>query len=155
MINKLYLGDAFGWETDDTAKVAICHLRESSLITKKCPAAQLVKSRSYSVLPHLVKIIGYFPVLNILAGGLAIYGAEGGNTNRPHNKLFWRLRGVAMILTGPLLIIIDAIKYAYDCRIAAKFSRENPKLIQQFNTSHTHSAAHWPGHPVMCGNRWS
>lgn len=152
-MTQLYLGEAFGWQTDSTAKVALSQLQEKSKITKRCPKAQLIQAQSHLPLINAVKILGYIPVLNILAGGLAIYFAsEGGNSERPHNREFWILRGVCMILFGPLLAIADLIKTICNETIAKKFCKENPELIAKFNTSHAHNTPGWwpAGQPVRC-----
>ena len=151
MSNRLYLGDAFGWEIEWTAKVAISQLREESIIsTDKCPKAQLIKNESLRWQPNLLKVLGYLPIINVVAGAVAIYQAEEGREYRPHHKQMWMGRGVAMVFTGPLLVMVDLIKFLFDCRIAAKYHREKESLIHQFNTSHGHSPAYWPGHPISC-----
>lgn len=153
MSDQLYLGEAFGWQTDYTAKVAISQLQQQSKITIRCPKAQLMQAQSHLILVNGVKILGYIPVLNILAGGLAIHFASSGSSERPNNREFWILRGVCMIFLGPLLAIVDAIKTIHDAIIAKKYRKENPELMAKFNTAHGHNVPGWPGHPVGCGLR--
>ena len=69
MINRLYVGSAFGWDTEDLAKVAISQLREEKIIAVSvCPKVHLLKNESYRWMPNIVKILGYVPVINIVAG---------------------------------------------------------------------------------------
>ncbi|NGX38217.1 MAG: hypothetical protein K1000chlam2_01389 [Chlamydiae bacterium] len=149
MTNTLYLGGAFGWETESRAKVAISQLRQGSkFFNENCPKAQLIKNGSIRWQANLVKILGYIPIINVLAGVVAITCAENGY--EPRNKQMWICRGVAMIFTGPLLLIVDLVKFIFDSTIVAKYNRENPERIEAFNTSHTHSHPFWPGHPIRC-----
>jgi hypothetical protein len=155
-MTSLYLGEAFGWQFENTAKVAISQLGEKNIITKRCRKAQLLQAQSHNPVHLGVKILGYIPVLNILAGSLAIYYGitnNSGSSERHHNNKFWILRGVSMILVGPLLIAVDLIKTIHDEIVAAKYIKANSELIaQQFNTPHRHNNPAWPGHPVWCGN---
>ncbi len=155
-MTSLYLGDAFGWQSENTAKVAISQLGEKNIIHQRCRKAQLFQAQSHNPVNLGIKILGYIPVLNILAGSLAIYSGitnNSGRSERSHNNNFWILRGVSMILLGPLLIAVDLIKTIHDEIIAAKYIKANPELIaQQFNIPHRHNSPAWPGHPVSCGN---
>lgn len=54
-----------------------------------------------------------------------------------------------MILTGPLLLIVDLVKDIFNCKITEKYIQENKKLIEKFHF-HKHSKAMWIGHPVDC-----
>lgn len=154
MINRLYLADAFGWDTESKAKVAIAQLREEKIIdNQKCPKAQLIYNESVRGLPNLLKMIGYIPVINIFAGILAITQSPNNSAKyEPNHSARWKMRGVAMILTGPLLLIVDAIKFVYELKIANKYGKDHPKLMEAFNPSHKHTIAYWPGHPVDCIN---
>lgn len=155
-MTSLYLGDAFGWQCKNTAKVALSQLGEKDIITKRCRKAQLIQAESHDPLNLGVKILGYIPVLNILAGGIAIFhgiATPSGSSERPQNNKFWILRGVSMILAGPLLITVDLIKTIHDEIVAAKYIKANSELIaQQFNTPHRHKNPNWPGEHVSCGN---
>jgi hypothetical protein len=155
MISKLYLGDAFGWETESTAMVAISQLREESKIDRsKCPKAQLIKNGSVRWQPNVIKILGYIPAINVLAGAIALAfvatSHEDESVLRPHHKTFWILRSVCMIFTGPLLFIVDLIKHIFDSKVVSKYNRDNREAIEKFNTSHEHSSPPWPLHPVDC-----
>ena len=153
-MTNLYLGDAFGWQSENTAKVAISQLGENHIIRNRCRKSQLLKAQSFNPLNHGIKIFGYIPVLNILAGGFAIHfgiKSNPGASERPHNNAFWILRGISMILLGPLLIAVDLIKTIYDEIIAAKYIKANPKLIvKHFNVLHKHNNPAWPAHPAWC-----
>lgn len=150
MVDRLYLGDALGWGSDSTSKVAISQLREKNIIIKRCAKAQVIQSSGPRLLATTVKILGYIPILNIIVGALAIHYASNSNRQRPHNKEFWILRGVSMILFGPLLIPIDFIKTLCDERIASKYTKKHPELIAQFNCPHNHSTPSITGQPVWC-----
>ncbi len=151
---KLYLGDAFGWETESTAKVAISELREEGKISSdsKCPKAQLIKNQSYRSQTNGLKVLGYIPIINIIAGIVAIVFSTDASNNecRPNNQKFWIARGVAMILTGPLLAIVDLGKFIFDKIMTAKYNKNHKELIEQFDTDHKHTPAFWAGHPVDC-----
>jgi hypothetical protein len=154
MANRLYLSDAFGWETEWTAKVAISQLREEHIInTSACPKAQLIKNGSYRWMPNVLKILGYIPIINVVAGIIVFFVIEDQPYYRPSHKQLWELRGVAMIFTGPLLMAVDLIKFIYDCTVAAKYCQENERIIARFDTPHEHSPSYWPGHPIFCNNR--
>jgi hypothetical protein len=151
---RLYLSDAFGWDTESTAMVAISQLREESTnYRNKCPKSQLIKNASLRWQPNLAKILGYLPVVNVIAGTLAILYAKNEPELRPNHRQMWVVRGVAMILTGPLLFVADLIKFIFDSVVVAKYNRENQRLIQMFTVSHSHSIPPWPGHPVSCLDR--
>lgn len=151
MIDKLYLSAAFGWDSESIAKVAISQLRtESKIYCGTCPKAQLIKNGSFRWQPNMLKLVGYIPVINILAGVFALVAVRNEYGLSPNHASMWKVRGVAMILTGPLLVIVDAIKFIFDSVIAAKYHRENPDLIEKFNTTHGHSNPPWTGHPVDC-----
>ncbi len=155
MLSKIYLGDAFGWDTEAKSKVAISTLREENKIeTNKCPKAQLIKNEWFRGFSNAPKVLGYLPVLNVIVGiSEIIFGLSAGEeeTTRPNNGLFWIARGVVTILTGPLLAVVDLAKTLYDWTIVEKYNTENQGLIDAFNTSHGHSKSYWPGHPVSCG----
>ncbi len=55
-----------------------------------------------------------------------------------------------MIFTGPLLAVVDLAKFIFDCIIVAKYKKENSELMEKYNTSHEHTPAYGPGHPVFC-----
>lgn len=151
MLVNLYLGDAFGWENELTAKATISRLRQESTISaEKCPKAQLIKNGAIRRNTNILKILGYIPVINVAAGIVAIASAQNEAECRPHNKQFWVCRGVAMILTGPLLAVIDLAKFIFDCVIAYKYSKENKEQIEAFNTSHNHSSAFGALYRVNC-----
>lgn len=153
-MTNLYLGEAFGWQTETIAKVAIAQLGEKNIIAKRCRQAQLLQAESFDPLNFGIKIFGYIP-FNILAGGLAIHHVITNNpedSSQPYHNAFWILRGVSMIVAGPLLIAVDLIKTIYDEINAAKYIKANPKLMAQFNTPHTHNNPGWPGHPIWCNN---
>jgi hypothetical protein len=57
-MTQLYLGEAFGWQTDSTAKAALSQLQEKSKITKRCPEAQLVQAKSHLIKINGIKILG-------------------------------------------------------------------------------------------------
>ncbi len=150
---NLYLADAFGWDVESTAKVAISRLREEKIISRdKCPKAQLIKNGSLRWQPNLLKFFGYIPVVNVLAGIAIIAQADSVDKEffRPDHRQFWIARGVAMIFTGPLLFLVDLVKVIYDYTVFLKFKEENKGLIEAFNTSHKHTPAYWPGHPIFC-----
>jgi hypothetical protein len=150
-ISRLYLGDAFGWDTESAAKVAISQLRESNEIkTNKCPASQLLLNESVRWYPNALKFAGYIPVLNIIAGVLAITYSESGMGVGPDHTPKWIGRGVAMMFGGPLLLIVDLVKYLYDRSIVDQYNAAYPALIEAFNVTHNHTKAYWPGHPVDC-----
>lgn len=152
-INQLYLGDAFGWDTESTAMVAISQLREKRIISvEKCPKAQLIKNGSLRWEPNLVKILGYIPGFNFLAGIAAMTQASSsGHTEfGPDHTAKWRGRGIAMLLTGPLLIIADLLVFLYNCTIVKKYQEAHPDLIAAFDTPHGHTGVPYPGHPVFC-----
>lgn len=151
-IDKMYLGDAFGWDTENNAKVAIAQLRENNLIqTNKCPKAQLIKNESIRWQPNALKILGYIPVFNIIAGIVAIAAAKNDLLGLgPDHTARWRGRGVAMIIGGPLLFIVDLIKFIGDRDIVKRYQKAHPQLIEAFNTSHGHTTAYWPGYPISC-----
>ena len=148
---KLYLSDAFGWQTDPTSKVAIAQLRDESKISQdKCPEAQLIKNRSVRWQANYVKFVGYVPILNVVAACFAVRYSENGSAFRPHNRSWWIFRSVCMIVTGPLLFLVDLTKFLFDRAIAAKYNRQNPGKIEQFNTGHKHTIPPWSLHPVDC-----
>ncbi len=151
-IDKLYLGDAFGWDTENNAKVAIAQLRENNSIqTNKCPKAQLIKNESIRWQPNALKILGYIPVVNIIAGIVAIATSKDDSLELgPNRTARWTGRGVAMIIGGPLLFIVDLIKFICDHQIVKRYQKKHPLSIEAFNTSHGHTLAYWPGHPVYC-----
>jgi len=150
-MTRLYLGNAFGWDTDTTAKVAIAQLREERIISVgKCPKAQLIKNESIRWQPNILKILGYIPVINIIAGIIAIANSENSREYNPNHTALWRGRGVAMIFGGPLLLVVDSIVHLYNLSIANGYSNDHANLIQAFNTAHAHTPAYWPGHPVYC-----
>ena len=150
---NLYLGDAFGWETNTIAKTAISQLRErNSISNSACAKAQLIKNKSHRSQTNGLKVLGYIPIINVIAGIVAIVFSESAlsSGSRSHNNQFWIARGVAMILTGPLLAIVDLGKFIFDNKIAAKYNRTHHELINQFDTDHGHTTAFWAGHPVQC-----
>lgn len=149
----LSFGDAFGWETESRAKVGILQDRENNptRYLNRCLEAKLIINGSYRPLYNLPKIVGYLPGVNILVGFFLIRDAEKFPTSSA-NRNNWKVRGVATILTGPLLIIVDLAKYIYDMTIAVKYEREHPGALGAFDTPHEHSLSHWPGHPVDCLN---
>ena len=152
MTNRLYLGHAFGWDTEITAKVAISQLRDKQIIsTHDCPKAQLIKNRSYRRIPNTLKLIGYFPGLHIVAGIVAIaHSWKNSHACDPNHQNMWIGRGIAMIIAGPGLLVVDAIKYLFDMHIANMYKKANPAAMQAFNTPHGHTTAYWPGHPIRC-----
>lgn len=151
MIGRLYLGDAFGWDSEATAKVAISQLREAGIIkTSKCPKAQLIKNEPYRWMSNLTKTIGYLPLFQIIAGVAALTQLESSPELDPNHVAKWKCRCVGMILGGPLLFVVDLIKYIHDRVIAYKYNRKYPHLIDTFNTKHEHSPANYPGHPIFC-----
>lgn len=153
MVNRLYLGDAFGWDTNTTAQVAISQLREEKIINAtKCPKAQLIKNESVRWLPNIIKILGYIPIINVIAGIVAIKNLDNSPEYHPNHTAKWRGRGVAMILAGPILLVVDLITHISNLRIAKKYMKEHPDLIESFNTKHEHTPAYWPKHPVYCKN---
>lgn len=151
-MSNLYLGDAFGWQSENIAKVAISQLGDKNVISDRCRKAQLIHAQSFNIENLGIKILGYIPFLNIIAGSVTIYLGinERGNSLRPHHNKFWFLRGVSMIVLGPLLIVVDLIKTIHDQIIARKYINANPELIDKFNVLHTHNEPGWPGHPVDC-----
>lgn len=150
-MTRLYLANAFGWDTDTTAKVAIAQLREEGIIrADKCPKAQLIKNESIRWQPNILKILGYIPVINFFAGILAIVSSESSHESAPNHNALWKCRGVAMIFGGSLLLIVDLIVHLFNLYIAHNYSNDHPDLIEAFNTSHGHTPAYWPGHPVYC-----
>lgn len=149
--NRLYLGDAFGWDTESTAKVAISQLRsENTIRTEECPCAQLIKNASFRWLPNGLKILGYIPIVNVFAGIVAFRNSEGFSGSGPNHMIRWKIRGAAMIVGGPLLLAVDLIKHLFNLRIVNNYNREHADLIQAFNTNHRHSPSFWPGHPIHC-----
>jgi len=150
--SMLYVGDAFGWDSEALAKVAIVQLRAKGAISNSgCPKAQLLKNESMRWMPNVVKIAGYFPLINIAAGLMAIaYSKDSLDGYAPNHTACWKWRGVAMILTGPLLLIVDLIKYIYNLRIARQYMRDYPQSMLGFATNHNHTIAYWPGHPIRC-----
>lgn len=139
MVQRLYLSDAFGWETKSIDKVGISQLREKKLMVRGCAKAQL--KNQPSVIGNLIKVAGYIPVLNIITGVFVIYASSTSKNHdlrRPHHKEFWIARGVAMILCGPLLIPVDGIKTIYDRIIAAVYAKKHPALMAEFNCPHKH-----------------
>jgi hypothetical protein len=152
MVDRIYLADVFGWDTEWTAKVAISQLRNDFFISSsKCPKAQLIKNGSIRWQPNLLKAVGYIPGLNIVAGIMAMALAENEHTLRPNDhKKWWMIRGIAMILTGPLLLIVDLIKFIFDVQIVLKYNKEHKDIIKKFDTLHTHTNPPWPMHPVSC-----
>lgn len=151
-MTRLYLADAFGWDTDTTAKVAIAQLREERIIkVNNCPKAQLIKNESIRWQPNTIKILGYIPVINVIAGIVAIcYSGNPGHEFGPNHTAFWRARGVAMIFGGPLLFVVDLIAHLYHLSIANNYSNDHANLIQAFDTTHTHTRPLWEGYPVYC-----
>lgn len=151
MVNPLYLGYAFGWDTESIAKVAICQLREKKLIDhQKCPKAQLIRNEYIRQLPNILKISGYIPVINVIAGAVAIAHAFHSDKYSPNNAVEWRGRGVAMIFCGPILFIVDLIVHIYHLKIANKYSKEHPNLIEAFNAEHKHTRIYLPAQKVKC-----
>jgi hypothetical protein len=152
MVNGLYLGDAFGWDTENTAKVAITQLRTQNLIdVEKCPKAQLIKNRYLRWLPNVLKIFGYIPGINVVAGIVAIANSKkDSDALGPNHTARWIGRGIVMIISGPLLLVIDLIKYLFDRNTANRYSKNNPDLMNAFNTSHGHNTPPYPGHPIRC-----
>lgn len=137
MVQRLYLGEAFGWESKSTTKVAVSQLREKkTLSNEECAKSQAYNNRTN----NLVKTLGYIPLLNIVMGALAIHHAGNSNLNRPHHKELTIIRGVSMILFGPLLIPVDAIKTICDKIIAAKYAKKHPELMAEFNCPHKHTS---------------
>ncbi len=152
-IQKLYLGDAFGWENEQTATVAISQLREQKVIDcNNCPKAQLVKNGSHSGLTNSLKFLGYIPGINYIAGALAIgYSSPHGSKSLgPNHQQRWVIRGITMIIFGPLLAIVDLIKFIADKNFAAQYYKDHPKLVGSFNVDHDHTLPYWPGHPISC-----
>lgn len=151
-MTKLYLGEAFGWETESRSKMIISQLREENkiVLSSTCPKRQLVKNDMFRLQSNSAKLLGYIPVINIIMGLMAIYYSSKDSTSGPNHRAMWIFRGIATILTGPLLIVADLAKTIFDQRIVAKYHREHPQLIQQFNVPHKHSPSYWPGHPVRC-----
>lgn len=152
MINRIYLADAFGWDTETTAKVAIAQLREKKVIALKCPKAQLLRNESFRWKPNLLKILGYIPIINVIAGIIAIMNSEKNEVFCPNHTEKWKRRGVAMIVGGPLLLIVDLIAHVYHLSIADKYKKDHPDLIKAFDTGadHYHTQAWYPGYPVYC-----
>lgn len=145
-MGNLYASDAFGWETEPLAKVVIAQSRVALRISDQvCPGEQLASYGVGGLWCNISKVAGYIPVINIITGtviiGLALYDKDAfnGKENRPNNSAWWIGRGIAMICMGPLLFIVDLIKYIYDLSVAAKFTADNKALIDRFNTGHKHS----------------
>ncbi len=150
MVNQLYLGYAFGWDTESIAKVAICQLREKNLIAQKCPKAQLIRNEYIRQLPNILKIFGYIPVINVIAGAVAIAHAFHSDKYSPNNAVEWRERGVAMIFCGPILLVVDLIVHLYHLKIANQYSETHTDLIEAFNVTHKHTKIHLPAQQVRC-----
>ncbi len=156
MTGTLYLRDAFGWHSEYTAKVAFAQLAEIGdefIDSRDCPQKQFIEEgSSHHGLWNSIKILGYVPGMNVITGIfiLKYCGNRDPAPSRSHDKQLWMLRGVAMIFTGPLLIVIDLIKFIYDCRIASKYRQEYPERVGQFDPTHPHTTPFWPGHPVEC-----
>ncbi len=148
----LYLGDAFGWDTESLAKVAIAQLRAKGAISARaCPQAQLLKNESMRWMPNVVKMAGYIPGVNVVAGLMALgYAKDSSRGYAPNHTNSWRWRGTLMILAGPLLLIVDLIKYIYNLRVACQYRRDNPEAMRGFAVQHGHTIAYWPGHPIRC-----
>jgi hypothetical protein len=151
MSNTLYLGDAFGWDTEYTAKVAILELKSKQLISvNRCVKAQLLVNQPIRWKANAVKILGYIPIVNVILGAaVIIYPPDNNKGCRPHNKQAWIQRGIAMIVTGPLLAIVDLVKYIFDCKIVKQYLADHVNVMQQFNTLHKHTPVR-PGSPIHC-----
>lgn len=156
-MGDLYLNNAFGWEAEPLAKVAITQLRVALKISDtECPGKQLAKNSAGRIWTNMAKFAGYIPVINVIVGtvivGFALNANSvfAGNEYRPNNRAWWMRRGIATICTGPLLIIVDLIKFLYDLSVAAEYKTANEALIDRFNTGHEHSRPPYPGHPVRC-----
>lgn len=148
MIPNLFLGPAFGWETEGRNKVAISQLRERDpFYSHRCPKAQLIKNKSYQSMNNTTKILGYIPVINVIVGIIILTQIK--NLD-PKYQDTWRARGIAVIFAGPLLFVVDMIKFISDVKIVAKYEQQFPDLIKEFNTTHDHTPSYWPGHPVDC-----
>lgn len=156
-MTKLYSINVFGWDTNTTAKVAIAQLKEERVFSEdKCPKALLIHNQSIRWQPNILKILGYIPVINVVVG-IAIISeklanADSDNTSKynPNYNGFWKARAVAMIFCGPLLLVVDLIVHLHHLRFAKRYSHDHANFIQAFNTTHNHSEAHWPGHPIFC-----
>lgn len=149
---RLYPGNAFGWDTEFIAKVAIVQSREIYRADQlKCPKSQLIKNESIRWLPNILKIFGYIPGLNLMAGVTACIGSRGSPRYSPNHTANWIGRGVAMIVTGPLLLIVDLIVHLYHLSVAKRYEYEHQMLMGIFNVRHRHAVhGRWPGHPVQC-----
>lgn len=154
MVNRLFVGDAWGWETESRSQVAIHQLRTAGTIQNdKCAKAQLIKNDRLRSLGNTCKVLGYIPVINVVAGIFAInegYSQVSKELGPNHSK-DWKIRGVTIILAGPLLIIVDLIIFIVDQVMMRKVLKENPTLPDQFNVNHEHQEmGFWPGVPVEC-----
>jgi hypothetical protein len=150
-MNKIYLGNAFGWDTERTAKVAISQLRDEGIIhVGGCAKAQLIKNESFRWMSNVLKVLGYVPALHIVAGIVAIVNPEGSRGCSPNHNANWRWRGVAMIVGGPLLFIADLIQHLFDLRAVNQYNQAHPNAMQAFDVAHRHNKPPYAGHPVWC-----
>lgn len=142
-MERIYLCEAFGWCTQSEAQVAISQLRTiaPAQFAFTCPGAQLNKYFVYYASLNVFKILGYIPVVNVILGIAAIiYGVAYERIEVIHAETHsakWLLRGILMIVTGPLLFIIDFIKMLQNRALASTYS--NPELRRNINTDHNHT----------------
>jgi hypothetical protein len=152
MCVKLNLGDAFGWETEERAKMAILQMQEfDGKYSKECPQALLVKNEPYRDQNNGCKGYAYIPLVNIALGLCMIYyGATEDFHWGPKTELRakWIIRGVATTLTGPLMILVDLVKFLFDLVVTKIYAHKNPEQMEKFNCHFDHGRSWWPGHPI-------
>lgn len=125
MFPQIFLpAPAFGWDT--YARTLVGHLQCRDCY---CCYTDDYMEREAPFFNGL-KILGYIPLLNVITGigRIAIFSLLLDRAvEDPLSDLqgYCRfqcithiIRGVAEVLTGPLMLIVDAIKTLYDCGIA-------------------------------------
>jgi len=162
------LGSPFGFETEYTATVAIAQLRERNIIrVGNCPEAQLIKNRSYRWITNAVKFLGCIPGPHFIIASIAylvLFGigapfSQFPHHDTPYHNIKWKCWVVATLFIGtllkcPLMLVVHLTATCARLRIADKYSKEHPDLMQAFNTDHRHTqpfyAWFWPPRIILC-----
>lgn len=143
-MTRFYFNEAFGQSSYRESKIAILQLMEEDpSYRSRCPSAEWFKHMVYYNSLEMVKLFGIIPVINIIMGIIALmYGAfyaQNGGEFQPNHREMWMLRGVLMIFTGPLLLIIDMIKDSYYDSEINQFTLTHPVEMAHFEESgHDH-----------------
>jgi len=165
--DRLYLGSPFGFETEYTAKVAIDQLRKREIIrVGNCPEALLIKNRPYRWITNAVKFLGCIPgphfivafIAYLVFAGIESPFSQFPHHDTPYHNIKWKCWVMATLIGGPLacplMLVVHLTATCARLRIADKYSKKHPNLMQAFKTNHTHTqpfyAWFWPPRIILC-----